>query len=124
MSHSFTVMLTYIPSSSLLQDEFIDAFLSIPSDIIPVEFDLPSVAMGEMVACMYVALGVFKGDILNDMTFFHPQSFSSASAGESNMVQKEAKMSKKASAVARITKSMLKTPQKTVFKKDILLRIK
>mmetsp|Transcript_28432 Transcript_28432/g.48060 ORF Transcript_28432/g.48060 Transcript_28432/m.48060 type:complete len:533 (-) Transcript_28432:2918-4516(-) len=104
-------------------DEFIDAFLSIPCDIIPVEFDLPSVAMGEMVACLYVALGVFHEDVLkNPKVFFHPQSYSSASRSEDNFAKHEAEKSKKASPVGRITKAMLKHPKNTTFKKDILLR--
>lgn len=105
------------------QSEFIDAFLSIPCDIIPVEFDLPSVAMGEVVGCLFVALGIFNDDVLNDIkSFFHPQSFSSSSHGESVFVTKEHEKSKKATAVARVTKQMLKFPKNTKFKKDILLR--
>jgi hypothetical protein len=89
-----------------------------------VEFDLPSIAMGEMVACLFVALGVFKEEVLDDKTFFHPQSFSSSSSGEGKKVRQESKKSKKANAVANITKKMLKNPKKVKFKKDILLRIR
>ena len=98
--------------------------MKIPCDIIPVEFDLPSVAMGEMVACLFVALGIFQENALTDKSFFHPQSFSSASSGESRRIKHESETSKKASPVASITKQMLHIPKKMKLKKDILLRIR
>lgn len=107
-----------------IQDEFVEAFLKIPCDIIPVEFDLPSIAQGEMVACLFVSLEVFQENVLTDKTFFHPQSFSSASSGENKRVRAESEKSKKACAVAKITKKMLNFPKKTKFKQDILLRIR
>lgn len=85
------------------------------------EFDLPSTAMGEMVACLYVSLGVFHEGVLEKKTFFHPQSFSSSSTREGKKVKNESEKSKIASDVPRITKNMFQNPKKTKFKEDILL---
>lgn len=88
------------------------------------DFDLPAVAMGETVACLFVALGVLREDALTTtpMTFFHPQSFSSSSNRETELARKENMGVKKATAVAAVTKSMMVNPKLTKFKKDILLR--
>lgn len=75
-------------------------------------------------ACLFVSLGMFHENALTNHTFFHPQSFSSSSSSEEKKVQKESENSKKASAVAKITKQMLKFPKQTKFKRDILLRIR
>ena len=75
-------------------------------------------------ACLFVALGVFRVDALSDKVFFHPQSFSSASMGEVREMQKETKKSKLRCAVAKISKDNFANRDITTFKKDIALRLK
>lgn len=104
--------------------EFIEAFLSNKCSVVPIEFDLLSVANGEAVACLYAALGIFKEDALPSSSFFHPQTFSSSSSYEINAARAETKNLKSVQAVPFISKDMLNYPRKTKFKRDILLRLK
>ena len=106
------------------QGEFIEAFLSNKCSVVPIEFDLLSVANGEAVACLYAALGIFKEDALPSSSFFHPQTFSSSSSYEINAARAETKNLKSVQAVPFISKDMLNYPRKTKFKRDILLRLK
>jgi len=60
-------------------DEFLSAFAALPSCTVPIEFDLPAIATAEMVATLYVSLGVLPEEYLQPNVYFHPQSFSSSS---------------------------------------------
>ncbi|CAE7756897.1 unnamed protein product [Symbiodinium microadriaticum] len=58
--------------------EFLDAFVLLPCDQVPLEFDFQAIASAELVACILCELGLLPESALQSSVFFHPQSFSAS----------------------------------------------
>ncbi len=126
-------------------------FLSIPSPSVPVEFEFPSVSMGELTASLLLSVSLLSQEYISSCSaspgsstginaygYFHPQSFSSSSSPSNS--SKFHKRTRKIQSVvplsmvepslispcthAPLGKSDLKKKYGLWYERDILLRAK